>query len=333
MMNTTQQLQPGQLLKNRYCIERSLSRGGFGTTYIATDTHVARNPHHHEKDKCVVKQIHLPSDVPTPVLGSQFLFQTESEVLQALGNHPQIPQLYETFEENGGFYIIQEFIDGQPLSSELLFSHNLFSEQQVIKLLQEVLEILHFIHCRGVIHQDLKPDHLIRRQRDQRFVLIDFNSAKHVRTKMQMRFGVPTPTLPIATPGYCSSEQVQGNPLPSSDIYALGLIAIQAVTGLSPEYISNHLETLEKNWRHKANISDPLAYVLERMVRYRPKDRYRSAHEVESALQQIQAGQFVIPPPKSSTLIHSFVPTQLELQQQSIHFLETDTDKTSLILA
>jgi serine/threonine protein kinase len=332
MMNTIQQLHPGQLLKNRYCIERSLNRGDFGTTYIATDTHIARNIHHHEKDKLIVKQIDLPSDGSSPVPASQFLFQTESEVLKTLGNHPQIPQLCEAFEENGGFYIIQEFIDGQPLSAELLFSPDLFSEQQVINLLQEILGILHFIHCRGVIHQDLKPGHLIRRQRDQRFVLVDFNHAKHVRTKIQTGLAVSTPTLTIGTPDYRSSEQLQGNPLPSSDIYALGLIAIQSLTGFPPEYISNHPETLEKNWRHKANISDPLAYVLERMVRYHPHDRYRSVHEVEIALQQIQAGQFVMPPPQSSTLIHSFVSTQLELQQQSVHSLEaeTDIDKTPM---
>jgi serine/threonine protein kinase len=222
------------------------------------------------------------------------LFNREVAALKKLGNYPQVPQLLAHFEENQEFYLVQEFIAGSPLSDELKPGQQ-WSESQVIDLLQEVLGILSLIHSYGLIHRDVKPNNLIRRQKDRRLVLIDFGSVKQAwmqvvtvqgKTSASYAIGIPA-TLAIGTSGYMPTEQGRGRPRPNSDIYALGIIGIQALTGLSPTELLEDFNTAEVIWQHKAQVSADLASVLNKMVCYDFKDRYQSATEVLQALQPL----------------------------------------------
>ena len=270
---------PGELLGGRYRIIQTLAQGGFGQTYLAEDIHRPGKP------RCVVKQLKPARNDPQFLDNARRLFLAEAETLERLGNHDQIPRLLAYFEENQEFYLIQDYIEGQRLTRELSPGEH-WPEDQVIQLLQDVLNILFFVHSHGVIHRDLKPDNLIRRNRDWRLVLVDFGSVKQIRSQLAIPTHM-TGTIAIGTPGYMSTEQARGRPRFSSDIYSLGVIAIQAATGLNPNQLQEDPHTGEIFWRPWAKISGPFAAILSKMAQYHFKDRYQSATEALQAIDNL----------------------------------------------
>ena len=270
----------GKFLDGRYQVVQVLGAGGFSQTYLAKDIHKPSNP------TCVVKHFKPASSDPSFLRTAQRLFQTEAEILEKLGYNNQIPQLLAYFEEEQNFYMIQEYIDGQTLGAKMQPGY-CWSESQVIQLLQEVLDILVFIHTRGVIHRDIKPDNLIQRKQDNKLVLIDFGSIKQIRTQTVTPQGHPSATIPIGTQGYMAAEQGQGNPRPSSDLYALGIISVQALTGLTPTQFQLDPDTDEICWQQQAKVSSELASLISKLVSYHFKDRYQSAIEALEALQPL----------------------------------------------
>ncbi len=275
----------GKLLGGHYQVVEILATGGFGQTYVAEDAHRPGNP------QCVVKHL-KPASVNSRFLqNARRLFQSEAETLEKLGNHDQIPRLLAYFEENQEFYLVQEFIQGHTLSAELQAGKP-WSESKVYQFLQESLNLLIFVHGHRVIHRDIKPDNLIRRQRDGKLVLVDFGSVKQAWTQVVTAQGQtsatfansPPATIAIGTPGYMPTEQGRGKPRPNSDIYALGMIAIQALTGVSPTQLIEDSDNGEIQWQHQAQVSQGLAAVLTKMVRYHFKNRYQSAAETLQAL-------------------------------------------------
>lgn len=267
-------------LNGRYKIIQTLGEGGLAQTYIAEDHHKPSHP------KCAVKFLKPASQETNFLPIARRLFNKEAEILEKLGEHSQIPRLLAYFEENQEFYLVQEFIDGYTLNTELQ-PENLWSESKVILMLQDVLQILEFVHSYGVIHRDIKPDNLIRRQKDGRLVLIDFGAVKEV-SNLRIVSNAPTSikTIPIGTQGYMPTEQVRGKPRLNSDIYALGMVGIQALTGVDPINLEEDNDG-EVIWRNRAKVSDLLADILSKMVRYHFKDRYQSAKEVLEALQSL----------------------------------------------
>lgn len=156
-----------QLLGERYQVVQVLSQGIFCQTYIAQDIYSS------DCSTCVVKHF-LPSNkCPIPVEIRRRLFIRETEALKKLGNYNLVPNLLTHFEDNLEFYLVQEFIDGHPLSVELPLGKR-WLEREVFQLLVEVLEILNFVHSHGLIHRDVKPSNILRRKQDHRLVLIDF---------------------------------------------------------------------------------------------------------------------------------------------------------------
>ncbi len=265
----------GKLLDHRYQVIRVLAMGGFGQTYIAQDTRRPGNP------ICVVKHL-KPGTDPRVFDTAKRLFNSEAETLEKLGNHDQIPRLLAYFDENQEFYLVQEYVEGHTLAEELIPGKR-WSESQVIQLLQEVLEILEFVHRQGVIHRDIKPDNIIRRASDNKFVLVDFGAVKQLRTQLVTVGGQASATVVIGTPGYMPTEQGQGKPRPNSDIYSLGIIAIQALTGLQATELQEDPETGEIIWQQSVTVNYRLAAVLSKMVRYHFKDRYQNATEALQA--------------------------------------------------
>lgn len=264
----------GKLLRGHYRVIRTLAKGGFGETYIAEDIDLPGNP------QCVVKHLKPASADPEFLENARRLFLTEAETLQKLGTHDQIPRLFAYFEEEEEFYLVQELIEGHSLSKELRPTQR-WAEQDVCQLLYDVLNILHFIHKSGVIHRDVKPENLIRRHRDHKPVLVDFGTVKQLRTSGLVRSGqTSAATIVVGTPGYMPTEQGRGKPRANSDIYALGIIGIQAVTGLTLDQLQDDQETGEVIWQPWAQVSDELAAILTRMVRYYFRERYQTTLEV-----------------------------------------------------
>jgi serine/threonine protein kinase len=273
----------GKVLQERYQIVQSLGAGVFGQTYISVDIEHPHNP------KRVVKQLKVTSSQPSYLQDLRLRFLTETRTLKHLGHHKQIPQLISCFEENERFYLVQEFIEGHSLSAELPVNKNpefFWSENAVVRFLKDVLSVLEYVHSQGVIHCDIKPENLIRRAKDGKLVLIDFGSIQPVD------FGeeevLPIYSIPVTSLGYIPPEQFIGKTQPSSDIYALGMIAIQALTGLTPLQLKKHPSSNETLWRSKNTaVSDYLAAIISKMIRYDCLLRFQEASDVLQALKQI----------------------------------------------
>jgi formylglycine-generating enzyme required for sulfatase activity len=273
----------GTTLAGRYKIIKHIGGGGFGQTYLAQDILLP------SKALCVVKQLHPQSNDPYTLQVAGRLFDTEAKILDQLGKHDQIPQLLAHFEEQKEFYLVQQYIDGNDLSQEMIPGKR-WSEAQVIVLLQDILTTLSFVHQQNVIHRDLKPPNLIRRKQDGKVVIIDFGAVKLIRAASANIQGKTSLTVGIGTPGYMPNEQSNGKPRLSSDVYAVGMIGIQALTGLDPirGQIPDDPQTGEIIWRDYAQVSPKLAAVLDKMVRYDCRQRYPSAMEALQALPQMQ---------------------------------------------
>ncbi|MGB3491087.1 MAG: CHASE2 domain-containing protein [Elainellaceae cyanobacterium] len=270
----------GTLLDGRYKIIRVLGAGGFGQTYLAEDI---QRP---EISPCVIKQFKPASQDAKFLKIARRLFDTEVETLERLGQHDQIPSFYGSFEEDQEFYLVQEFVDGLALSDELDRIHHM-TEPQVVDLLRDILPILEFVHEKRVIHRDIKPENLIRRYSDRKFVLIDFGAVKEIRTQVLNSDGQTQLTVGIGTEGYTPSEQLAGKPRYCSDIYALGIMAIQALTGYQPYQLREDLDTGELLWREYTATSVGLALILDGMIRFHFSNRYQSAIEVLKALDML----------------------------------------------
>ena len=267
------------MLAGRYEIIRQLGGGGFAITYLAKDTMQPSQP------ICVVKQLRPNHTHPRIV---EF-FEKEAAILERLGKHSQVPQLLAHFREHDNLYIVQEFIEGQDLSKEMQPGKRL-SEGYVTRLLEEVLEVLSFVHKQGVIHRDIKPQNLMRRRQDGKIFLIDFGAVKEIASLMINSQGEMASSISIGTPGYMPTEQGMGKPRLASDIYALGITGIQALVGTLPSNLEEDPQTGEIVWQDKVQISEHLVKVLTTMVRRHHSLRYSSAKEALQALTP--------PPPK-----------------------------------
>ncbi|WP_404827090.1 protein kinase domain-containing protein [Dendronalium phyllosphericum] len=277
-----------KLLGERYQVVQVLSQGAFCQTYMVNDTHL---PHHPTR---VIKHFLPSSKYSIPVEIRRRLFTREVEALKKLSDSDLVPHLLVDFEDNLEFYLVQEFIEGHLLSLELS-PGCCWPESKVVQLMQEVASILDFIHSYGLIHRDVKPSNIIRRKQDNRLVLIDFGAVKPIWNQL-VKGKENTPisnsleqytTIAIGTPGYMPNEQQRGKPRPNSDIYALGMIGIQALTGLHPTQLPEDSNTGEVIWQDFRQVSPGLASVLNKMVRYHFQDRYKSAKEVLEAFLQL----------------------------------------------
>ncbi|MGJ3254509.1 MAG: protein kinase domain-containing protein [Elainellaceae cyanobacterium] len=272
---------PQKPLAGHYKIIRQLGSGGFGQTFLAIDLHLPGQP------QCVIKQLKPQVSDAASFQTARRLFDTEARVLYELGNHYQIPRLLAHFEEDREFYLAQELIDGDSLTQELELGTP-WPDIKVVVMLQDLLEVLSFVHQRQVIHRDIKPSNLIRRHHDRKIVLIDFGAVKQVSTQVFDASTGSTKTISIGTQGYMPNEQLGGKPHFSSDIYAVGMIGIQALTGVHPRFLESDPRTSEIIWRHRVpQVNTELADLLDHMVRYDFRDRFSTAVEALRALQNL----------------------------------------------
>ncbi|WP_414576256.1 CHASE2 domain-containing protein [Anabaena sp. CCY 9402-a] len=284
----------GTILGGRYQIMKVLGSGGFSETYIAEDMQRPGNP------QCVVKQLKPANTQAKSLKMARRLFASEAQTLEKLGTHPQIPQLLAYFEQEAEFYLVQEYIIGHSLSQELPSGRGI-SETTAIKIVKELLQILVFVHENKVIHRDIKPSNIIRRHADNQLILIDFGAVKEIAAP-QLENKEPIPfTIGIGTKGYAPNEQCFGRPQYNSDIYAVGMIGIKALTGIPPHDIPRDSHE-ELKWIDKALVSDRFAQILSQMVRDDYKHRYQSALEVLAAIDELEnaSAKKSLPPSESS---------------------------------
>ena len=300
-------MDPGYLLRNRYCIQQPLAAGCFCVTYLAIDCEYYR------QKSVVIKHLKPQNKNPALLQIARRLFETEAMALQRLGDTTdRIPTLYAYFEDHSEFYLVQEFIEGETLSAEL--ERGKLSTTATIQVLREILIGLSFVHTENTIHRDLKPDNIIRRSSDNALVLIDFGAVKEVRqTTLTTPNARTLASIGFGTEGYMPSEQAMGYPKLASDIYAVGAIGIECLTGREPHELFDE-ELLEFKWTHLYRDSNPrvdplispLVMVLNKMLQQRHLDRYANAAAALLAIEAILLERDFIPEKKSNLqLLHS----------------------------
>jgi serine/threonine protein kinase len=266
-------------LNNRYKVIRVLGSGGFGETFLAEDTQMPSGR------RCVIKQLKPVADNPQVYQLVRERFAREAAILEELGGGShQIPALYAYFEENGLFYLVQEHIDGKTLTQKLQNEGRL-SESSVKEIIANILTILDYVHSKGIVHRDIKPDNIIIRDADNKPVLIDFGAVKETMGTVMTASGNSSRSIVIGTPGYMPSEQSVGRPVFSSDLYSLGLTAIYSLTGKIPQELATNYTTGEIIWREHANSVTPsFAIVIDKAIQPFAPNRFSSAKEMLQAL-------------------------------------------------
>ncbi|NEO27527.1 MAG: protein kinase [Kamptonema sp. SIO4C4] len=259
------------LLKERYLCLKPIGQGGFGRTFLGVDRHFPTHP------RCVIKQLYVQAANPEVRKKAIALFKQEALRLAELGNHPQIPTLQAYFSDRGQFYLVQDWIDGKPLSP-LQWQNIPNKEPHLWQLLQELLPILQYIHQHNVIHRDIKPENIMRRKADGKYILIDFGVARMLTTTAL----IGGATI-IGTPGFMSPEQMRGKVLPASDLYSLGATCLNLLTGIHPDKM---FDIINERWQWRdflprgTSISPELQKILNHLLHPSLRQRAQSAEEV-----------------------------------------------------
>ncbi len=142
-------------LNNRYQVIQVLGAGGFGETFLAEDTYMP------SRRRCVIKQLKPITKDPQIYKTIQQRFEREAATLEYLGEGcEQIPKLYAYFCENGKFYLVQEWIQGQTLT-DIVKARGPLQENQVREILLSLLSVLDYVHSKGIIHRNIKPENII----------------------------------------------------------------------------------------------------------------------------------------------------------------------------
>ncbi|MEM7579558.1 MAG: protein kinase [Mastigocoleus sp.] len=278
------------ILAGRYLPISLLGRGGFGAAFLASDRYTPL------MRQCVVKQF-----LPAGELGltqlrlAQDLFEREAVVLEEIGSqNDQIPDLFAYFpllvpdlnseEKKQYFYIVQEYIEGFNLEDELAQKGKL-AEASVLFVLEEVLQVLKFVHQKNIIHRDIKPSNIMR-HRNGKIYLLDFGAVKQVTNNP---IGGTASSTGIYSLGFAPPEQMSGGEVfPCTDLYALAVTCIILLTGEKEvtklfDAYSNQLK-----WRDRVQINQVLGDVLDKMLIPAASKRFSSATEVLEALKPLQ---------------------------------------------
>ncbi len=270
----------GQVVENRYHILRHLGQGGFGRTYLAEDKKQSN-------EKCVLKEFAPQVEAEQDLQKAKELFEREASVLKKL-EHPQIPRFHASLQaklaNKDFFFLVQDYVEGDnydQLLEQRQSQGQSFTELEVIKLLQQILPVLSYIHSLDVVHRDISPDNLIWRSSDNLPVLIDFGGVKQLPASKGFWFTQlgGNRTL-LGKKGYAPEEQLrQGKAFPSSDLYSLAVTALVLLTGKEPQHLYDSYQGAWR-WGQEIKVSSQLEAVLKKMLVYKPSDRYQTADQV-----------------------------------------------------
>jgi serine/threonine-protein kinase len=279
----------GQTLRSRYKIIQELPSDDRRKVYLAEDTLVEKPI----LPQCIVRQ--FPLEIMQKEMGRLFR-EAVGEIFQLANYHSQIPDIIDYFEDDRSLYLVEEAIEGHPLSQELTVGQQ-WSEADTIELLKEILALVALLHQQAVIHLNLCPENVWRRQSDGKLILTNFGNIERVSTLVLDEFWQATSRRPVGIAGYMPSEQYLGVPKLASDLYAVGAIAIFALTGIPPYQLPKDPETLEIIWRDLVQVSEALAKFLNKLICYDFNQRYLNGDEALEALTMtVPQAQPIVPP-------------------------------------
>jgi serine/threonine-protein kinase len=260
-----------------YRIEAPVARSGMASIFRAVDT---------RDNRVVALKIPHPDMEADPILFDRF--QREAAIGEKL-NHPMVMRVYGG-EKRSRIYMVMEWCDGRLLRQ--ILDEGKLSQDRAIRIAISVLEALEYIHRNGVVHRDLKPENIMVDAEDN-VKLIDFGIAGDAGAR---RLTYANFTATLGTADYISPEQIKGKRGDGrSDIYALGIILYEMLTGKQPFSGSSPLEAMNDrllNHPTPPSVADPsispqLQEVLYRALERDPKNRYASAHDFANDLMHL----------------------------------------------
>jgi eukaryotic-like serine/threonine-protein kinase len=283
----------GQVLVDRYELGERLGIGGMSTVVLAFDRRLER----HVAVKLLAE--HLAQD-------SHFVSRFRREALAAARLvHPNIVQVFDFgFDDaSGRHYIVMEYIRGQS-GAEILSDEGMLSVREALPIVSQACRGLEYAHRNGVVHRDVKPGNLLRAE-DDTVKLADFGIAKALSEESS----ITQVGSVLGTAAYLAPEQAVGEPVgPAADIYALGVVTYQFLSGRLPYEAQSLTELALKQQReipppvHELNeeVTPQLAAAVDRALALDPRDRYASAEEMRVALAEGARG---IGPATSATRV------------------------------
>ncbi len=274
----------GQTL-GHYRILRSLGHGGTATVFLAQDIHLQRD---------VAIKVFLPREGDT----QEFLrrFAREARVLAQL-DHPNILPVYEYGEEGTLAFLVMPHMAGGSLR-DWLRRRGAISPMETVQLIDQILSALQYAHERNLVHRDIKPGNMLFKA-DGTLMLSDFGLVKVLAgeggtsTLLNDSASITTKEL-TGTPDYMAPEQIQGKVVPASDIYAIGVVLYEMLTGSRLFDADNSIGVLVKHMYEQprplreinAQVSPELEFVVLKALRKDPAQRYQRPDDLRQALLQ-----------------------------------------------
>jgi len=275
-------LRPGTVLGRRYEILQILGEGGMGAVYRARDREVNRT---------VALKVIRPELTGNSAILDRF---KQELVLSHQVTHKNVVRIYDMGDADGIKFITMEYIEGQDLRS-LILEHKIFQPEEAVEIMGQVCQALGAAHSVGVIHRDLKPQNIMR-DKQGRVVVMDFGLAR----LLDSEGGMTQTGAIVGTMEYMSPEQGLGKPLDErSDLFAVGLIFYELLTGLMPYKADSALASLLKRTHeravpvssHSSAIPRALSDVVGKCLEPKLEDRYQHVSEILADLEAWQGGR------------------------------------------
>jgi serine/threonine protein kinase len=264
-------------LNDRYDIERKIGQGGFAQTFLAKDRKTGK--------QCVLKVLSWKDIDDWKTIE---LFEREARVLSQI-DHPQIPRFIEFFthqeESETKIVLVQEYITGKNLA-QLIHEGKRYTEKEVIRLAVDATQILEYLHnfSPPIIHRDIKSTNLLLSETGE-LHLVDFGAVRdkvlHHQKSEAGGFTV------VGTYGFMPFEQFQGQAVPASDIYSLGMTLVHVLSHREP----HEMELTGSDFTPYINVSKNFEYVLKKMTAHQVADRYATAKELREDLEALLLGK------------------------------------------
>ena len=274
------------LYKGTYVINKVLSKGGFGITYLANRTEDNCNVviKEYYKREWHIRDFHssqITINSESSDIEGKFRkkFKKEAETIKRL-KHPNIVKVFDFFEENGTLYYSMEYIDGVSIS-EYVKTNGKFNEEQGLELIRAIANTLSYIHANNELHLDITPRNIMLKKNNQ-IVLIDFGVSKHYSED-----GKKSTTTPVAhSDGYAPKEQYLSDGIikfsPATDVYALAATFYFMLTGTTPPNANDRQHFLEEGQeilQIPKTLSNKVRSAIEMGMAVTRKDRLQNTQE------------------------------------------------------